>query len=67
MRFVVEDVGRPLTRFKNTKEVVSACRDAMIGMLLLLTCDVHLNEISPCLQDIKKLGRKAASFIVMFP
>ncbi|KAI0324567.1 hypothetical protein GY45DRAFT_1288719 [Cubamyces sp. BRFM 1775] len=31
MRFVVDTVGRPLSRFKSTKELVTAMRDAIIG------------------------------------
>ncbi|KAI1792133.1 hypothetical protein LXA43DRAFT_1134855 [Ganoderma leucocontextum] len=31
MRFVVAEVGRPLTRFRSTKELATAVRDAMIG------------------------------------
>ncbi|KAI0750204.1 hypothetical protein C8Q80DRAFT_1269950 [Daedaleopsis nitida] len=37
MRFVVSDVGRPPTRFKNTKELVRAFRDAVCGHKLALT------------------------------
>ena len=33
MRFVIDDVGRPLTTAKNTKELVTALRDAIIGAL----------------------------------
>lgn len=36
MRFVVTDVGRPVTRFKNTRELVNAFRDAIRGTLSLL-------------------------------
>ncbi|TFK79020.1 hypothetical protein K466DRAFT_606466 [Polyporus arcularius HHB13444] len=31
MRLVIDDVGRPLTKAKNTKELVRALRDAVIG------------------------------------
>ncbi|KAI1788690.1 hypothetical protein LXA43DRAFT_1024688 [Ganoderma leucocontextum] len=31
MRFVVAEVGRPLTQFRTTKELATAVRDAMIG------------------------------------
>ena len=31
MRFVVAEVGRPVTRFRDTKELVMAFRDAIIG------------------------------------
>ncbi|KAI1792140.1 hypothetical protein LXA43DRAFT_1008158 [Ganoderma leucocontextum] len=31
MRFVVREVGRPVTQFRNTKELATAFRDAIIG------------------------------------
>ncbi|KAI0750208.1 hypothetical protein C8Q80DRAFT_1233151 [Daedaleopsis nitida] len=31
MRFIVTDVGRPITRFKTTRELILAMRDAIIG------------------------------------
>ena len=31
IRFVVDNVGRPITEFKDTKELVLAMRDALIG------------------------------------
>ncbi|KAI0750222.1 hypothetical protein C8Q80DRAFT_1269961 [Daedaleopsis nitida] len=34
MRFVVEQVGRPITAFKNTRELVGAFRDAIYGHML---------------------------------
>ncbi|KAI0706437.1 hypothetical protein C8Q76DRAFT_771081 [Earliella scabrosa] len=37
MRFVIDDVGRPLTTAKNTKELVTALRDAIIGHKLAWT------------------------------
>ena len=36
MRLVIDDVGRNLAGAKNTKELVRALRDAMIGMSLVL-------------------------------
>lgn len=33
VRFVVEDVGRPITEFKDTRELVRALRDAIYGAL----------------------------------
>ncbi|KAI0648643.1 hypothetical protein C8Q79DRAFT_1007230 [Trametes meyenii] len=35
MRIVIDDVGRPLTEFKSTHELVAAVRDAIIGHRLL--------------------------------
>ncbi len=32
MRFVVENVGRPLTEFKTTKQLVRAMMDALKGV-----------------------------------
>ena len=33
VRFVVGEVGRPVTQFRNTKELVKAFRDAIVGTL----------------------------------
>ncbi|KAI8976334.1 hypothetical protein BD414DRAFT_530958 [Trametes punicea] len=38
MRFVVDTVGRPLSRFKSTKELVTAIRDAIKGHRLAMEC-----------------------------
>ncbi|PIL28141.1 hypothetical protein GSI_09792 [Ganoderma sinense ZZ0214-1] len=37
MRFVVAEVGRPVTQFRNTKELVMAFRDAIIGHRTAMT------------------------------
>ena len=34
MRFVIDIVGRPLTSFRSTRELVMAMRDALIGEFL---------------------------------
>lgn len=41
MRFVMDTVGRPLSRFKTTKELVMALRDAIVGAYPLLTFIYH--------------------------
>lgn len=45
MRFIIDDVGRPLTSAKSTREVVSALRDAVKGTVSLSSVDwiVKLN------------------------
>ncbi|KAI0749782.1 hypothetical protein C8Q80DRAFT_1269600 [Daedaleopsis nitida] len=51
MRFVIDVVGRPITRARNTKQVVTALRDAIIGHRLawekagVLHRDVSLGNI----------------------
>ncbi|RDX46234.1 hypothetical protein OH76DRAFT_891201 [Lentinus brumalis] len=51
MRFVIEEVGRPLTDFRDTKELVTAMRDAIKGHRLaynkagILHRDVNLGNI----------------------
>lgn len=37
MRFVVDDVGKTLTDFKTTKELVRAVRDAIKGEIFIIT------------------------------
>ncbi|KAM5544830.1 hypothetical protein V8D89_001728 [Ganoderma adspersum] len=61
MRFVVAEVGRPVTRFRNTKELVMAFRDAIIGHRTAMTKggilhrDISVGNIltvdDPSLQD----------------
>ncbi|KAJ8496372.1 hypothetical protein ONZ51_g1136 [Trametes cubensis] len=47
MRFVVDTVGRPLSRFRSTRELVTAIRDAIIGhRLAMLRAGVLHRDVS---------------------
>ncbi|KAI0667823.1 hypothetical protein C8Q78DRAFT_289572 [Trametes maxima] len=67
MRIVIDDVGRPLTEFKSTHELVTAVRDAILGHRLLwekaeiLHRDVSVGNI--LIKDEKTTEDKFSGFL----